>query len=75
MHAVGHQHKVTDALGVSLLPGQVARRLLVLNDAAEGSDAAARLEVEGSASSHKVVGGGPVSQTQLLTLLQDSERW
>lgn len=63
MHAVGHQHKVADALRVSLLAGQVARGLLVLYDAAEGSDAAARLEVEGSASSDQVVGGCPVSQT------------
>lgn len=73
MHTVGHEHQVADALGVRLLAGQVARGLLVLHDAAEGRDAAARLKVEGGAGTHEVVGGGAVPQAQLLALLQYPE--
>lgn len=74
VHAVGHQHQDADALGVRLFPGQVARRLLVLDRAAEGRDPAARLEVERRARAHQVVGGRAVAQAQLLALLQHTER-
>lgn len=67
--AVGHQDQNADSFGMRLFPGQVASGLLVLDRAAERGNPAAGLEVKRSTSPHQIVGGRPVPQAQLLTLL------
>lgn len=83
--AVGHEHQIADAVGVRLLPGQVARRLAVLGGGIwvaaavvrilRADDATARLEVKTGARAHQVVSRRSVSQAQLLAPLQHSQWW
>lgn len=83
--AVGHEHQVADAVGVRLLPGQIARRLAVLGGGVwvaaaivrilRADDAATWLEVETGARAHQVVCRRSVSQAQLLAPLQHAQGW